>query len=100
MAWVVFQVPSDRRSKLDEALRDDAVARQSLKVRDAATLGGPAGQLYVQVEGSATAVARAEELLGPIGSKLPAADGEKLRARFVEEDESASAGMGLFFTDG
>ncbi len=99
MAWIIFQVPNDRRAKLDEALRDDAVARQSHKLRDAATLGGPSGHLFVQVEGSPEAVARAETLLRDVGTKLGAKEAEALRARFQEEDEASSAGMGLFFTD-
>ncbi len=99
MAWIIFQVPNDRRAKLDEALRDDAVARQSHKLRDAATLGGPSGHLFVQVEGSPEAVARAESLLRDVGTKLGAKEAEALRARFQEEDEASSAGMGLFFTD-
>lgn len=99
MAWVIFQVPNDRRAKLDEALRDDVVARQSHKLRDAATLGGPSGHLFVQVEGSPEAVARAETLLRDVGTKLGTKEAEALRARFQEEDEASSTGMGLFFTD-
>ncbi len=99
MAWVIFDVPNDRRAKLDEALRDDVVARQSHKLRDAATLGGPSGHLYVQVEGSPEAVARVEMLLKDLGTRLAPKDAEKLRARFQEEDEASSAGMGLFFTE-
>jgi hypothetical protein len=99
MAWVIFEVPNDRRSKLDEVLRDDLVARQSHKLRDAATLGGRSGHVLIQIEGSPEAVARAEMLLKDVGTKLPLKDAEALRARLQEEDESASAGMGLFFTE-
>jgi hypothetical protein len=99
MAWTIFQIPNDRRAQLDEVLRDETIARQSHKLRDAATLGGASGHLYVQIEGSAEAVAKAESLLKAIGTPLPAADGEALRARLKEEDEAASAGMGLFFTE-
>ena len=99
MPWAIFQVPNDRRAKLDEALRDDVVARQSHKLRDAATLGGPSGHLYVQIEGSPEAVARAETLLKDVGTKLAAKDADAVRLRLQEEDESASAGMGLFFTE-
>lgn len=99
MAWILFEVPNDRRSKLDEALRDDVVARQSHKIRDAATLGGRSGHLYVQIEGTPEAVARAERLLKEIGAPLPPNDAEALRARLQEEDEAASTGMGLLFTE-
>jgi hypothetical protein len=99
MAWTLFSVPATKRTELDAALKDDRVSRQSQKVRDAAAMGGPSGTTYVLIEGAADAVHRAEELLGPIGTKLPSADAELLYRRFKDEEEAASAGMGLFFTE-
>jgi hypothetical protein len=99
MAWVIFEVPNDKRSKLDEVLREDLIARQSHKLRDAATVGGRSGHVVIQIEGSSEAVARAEMMLKDIGTKLPAKEAEALRTRLQEEDEAASAGMGLFFTE-
>jgi hypothetical protein len=99
MAWTIFEVPSSRRTELDAALNDDVVSRQSQKIRDAATAGGPSGQLYVVVSGSDAGVARANELLGPLGKKLPPAEADALHKKFQDEDDSASAGMGLFFTE-
>jgi hypothetical protein len=99
MAWTLFTVPSTKKTELDAALADDQVSRQSQKVRDAASAGGPAGALYVLIEGSAEAVRRADELLAPLGQRLPPAEGEALYRKFKEEDESAAAGMGLFFTE-
>jgi hypothetical protein len=100
MAWTLFSVPATKRTELDAVLKDDRVSRQSQTVRDAATMGGPSGSLYVLVEGAADAVNHAAELLGPIGTRLPAAEGDALYRRFKDEEESASAGMGLFFTEG
>lgn len=99
MAWVIFDVPNDRRSRLDAVLHDDIVARQSHKLRDAGTMGGRSGHIYIQIEGSAEAIARAEQLLHDVGEKLSPKDADVLRARLQEEDEAASAGMGLFFTE-
>jgi hypothetical protein len=99
MAWTLYSVPTTHREGLDAALRDDLVGRQSQKVRDASAVGGPSGTLYVLVEGAAGPVTRAEELLAPLGTKLPPAEAEALYRRFKEEEESASAGMGLFFTE-
>ena len=99
MAWVLYAVPSAKKTELDAALSDDQVSRQSQKIRDAATAGGTAGELFVLVEGSEPAVRRADELLAAIGRKLPAADGEALYRRFKDEDEAAASGMGLFFTE-
>jgi len=99
MAWTLFSVPNTKRAELDAALKDDAVSRQSQKVREATAMGGPSGATYVLVEGAADAVRRAEELLTPIGTKLPANEGETLYRRFKDEEDAASAGMGLFFTE-
>jgi|SRR5580658_1525640 hypothetical protein len=99
MAWTLYRVPTAHKTELDQVLAEDQVSRQSHKIRDAATAGGPAGELYVLIEGRDDAVARADELLAKIGTKLPPADGEKLYRGFKEEDESAAAGMGLFFTE-
>lgn len=99
MAWTLFSVPAAKRTELEAALKDDRVSRQSQKVRDAAAVGGPAGTTYVLIEGAADAVHRAEELLASIGTRLPSSDAESLYRRFKDEDEAASAGMGLFFTE-
>jgi hypothetical protein len=99
MAWTLLVVPATKRTELDAALKDDQLSRQSQKVRDAASAGGPAGELYVLIEGSAEAVARADSLLVPLGRKPAPAEAEPLFRRFKDEEENASAGMGLFFTE-
>jgi hypothetical protein len=99
MAWTLFSVPSSKRAELDAALKDDIVSRQSHTVRDAKAVGGPSDTTYVLIEGSADAVQRADGLLAPVGTKLPAPEAQALYQRFKEEEESASAGMGLFFTE-
>jgi hypothetical protein len=100
MPWTLFSIPSAKRSELDAVLKDDLLSRQSQKVRDAKAVGGPADTTYVLLEGSADAMKRADELLAPVGTKLPVAEASALYQRFKDEEESASAGMGLFFTEG
>jgi hypothetical protein len=99
MAWTLYSVPTNRRTDLDTALHDDLVSRQSQKVREAPSIGGPAGETYVLVEGSSEGIRRADELLGAVGKKLSGPDGEQLYRRFKEEEDQASSGMGLFFTE-
>ncbi len=99
MPWILFAVPSAQRAALDAALKDDLISRQSQKVRDASALGGPADTTYVLIEGGSDGIRRAEELLGPLGKRLTGAEGESLYERFKAEEEAASAGMGLFFTE-
>jgi hypothetical protein len=99
MAWTLYKVPVEKRTELDTLLKDDQLSRQSQKVRDAAPAGGPAGALYVLIEGSADAISHADGLLKVVGEKLPPVDGEALYRKFKDEEEAASAGMGLFFTE-
>ena len=87
MAWTCFRVPTGHRTELDQVLAEDRISRQSHKIRDAATAGGPAGELYALIEGSDDAVKAADELLAKIGTKLPTAEAEKLHAQFKDEDE-------------
>lgn len=100
MAYTIYSVPNTKRAELDTVLKEDRVARQSQKVRDAQVLGGPSGQLYVLVEGAPDVVTLADDLLAKIGTRLPPTDRDRLKAQFEAEDEAASAGMGLFFTEG
>jgi hypothetical protein len=100
MAWTLFVVPSAKRTELDAVLKDDQLSRQSQKLRDAKAMGGPADATYVLLEGGSDAMQRADALLAPLGTKPPAADAEALYRRFKDEEEAASAGMGLFFTEG
>ena len=99
MSWTIFRVPSARKGDMDAALADDLVSRQSRKIRDAATLGGPAGELYVLIEGSPEGVGRADAVLGPMGTRLTGDEAQKLFDRLAEEDQSSAAGMGLLFSD-
>lgn len=97
MAWILWEVPAARRAELETALQDDVLARQSQKLRDAAPFGGPAGTIYILLEGTDEAIRRADALLGPLGRR-PDNAAELLR-RFKEEDEAASSGLGLVFSD-
>jgi hypothetical protein len=99
MPWTIYSVPSSKKAELDAALADDLVSRQSHTVRAASALGGPADRTYVLIEGSTDGIGRANTLLEPVGSRVAGAEGEALFQKFKDEQESASAGMGLFFTE-
>ena len=99
MAWILFAVPTAQRTSLEAALKDDTISRQSQKVRDAAAMSGPSDTTYVLIEGTPDGIRRSEELFGPLGKRLVGPEGESLYARFKAEEEAASVGMGLFFTE-
>ena len=100
MAWTIYTVGSDRREALDAALKDDVVSRQSQKVRDGPSVGAPSGTTIVLVEGTSAALERLGQLLGGVGTRLQGDDAERLYRKLKDEEEAASAGMGLFFTEG
>jgi len=99
MPWTIFAIPNDHRAALDAALKDDLVSRQSHTVRDGAGVGAASATIIVLVEGGADAVRRAEELLAPAGTRLGGEEAERLYRRLKDEQDAASAGMGLFFTE-
>lgn len=99
MAWTIFAIPAEHRTELDAALKDDLVSRQSQKVREGASVGQAAGTTIALVEGSPEALERLERLLGPSAARLKGEDAERLYRRLKDEEEAASAGMGLFFTE-
>jgi hypothetical protein len=99
MAWTLFIVPTTKKTELDTVLHDDQLSRQSQKIRDAASAGGKSGELYVLIEGSEDAMKHADTLLGTVGTKPAKSDADALYKKFKDEEESASAGMGLFFTE-
>ncbi len=99
MPWALYSVPTSKKAELDAALQDDVVSRQSQKVRAASALGGPVDRTLVLVEGSPDGVRRAETLLAPLGEKPSAEEATRLYAQFKDEEDAASAGMGLFFGD-
>jgi hypothetical protein len=99
MAWTLHLIPSAKKAEAEAVLRDDVISRQSHTVRDAASVGGPAAHLYVMVEGAEGAVQRADEMLKPLSAPLAVADRDAIHQKFKDEQESASTGMGLFFTE-
>jgi hypothetical protein len=100
MAWRIYVVPADKRASVEELLtRDDLLWRQTRILRDAQTLGGVAGETYLYMEGSETAMTHADGAIPPLGVRAEGALAEKLHARFKEEEEMSAQGMGLMFSD-
>lgn len=99
MAWRIYVLTGDQRGAVEEVLKDDVLWRQTRILRDAGPLGGAADEVYLYMEGSDTAMARADEMIPPRAKKVETALGEKLHARFKEEEEMSAQGMGLMFSE-
>lgn len=93
----VFRVPPAHASRIEALLKDDLVSRQSVLVRDARSLGVEGEGTIVLVEGSAAALARADNLLEGAGIRLPEKEADAAYMRFKSQDEDAASGMGLLF---
>jgi len=68
--YAVFSVEKNNIGKADEILKDDAVSRQSIAIRDASALGVDSENRYILIEGNEQAIKRAEELFKGIEEKL------------------------------
>lgn len=97
--YVLFRVPipAGQAAQLEALRKDDIVSRQSIEVRDANALGLGGGGSLILIEGTEAGIARAEEVLKGLGTKLTGEDAEKAYARFRSQEDDAAAGMGLVF---
>lgn len=95
VAWQVYRVKSSQRAKLEAALGDDILSRQSLQVRDARHFGQSGDWVYLFVDGSDAGIIRADAVLLDFMERAPEA--QKLHDMLVAEDEAAASGLGAVF---
>lgn len=91
----VFRVAGKDRAKLDRALGDDVLSRQSITIRDARRFGFREDALLVFVEGEEAGLRRAEAVLLRFAER--ADDPAALMAKLRDEEESAADGLGSVF---
>ena len=97
MAYRVYRVKNALRPRLDEALGDDILSRQSIQVRDARHFGQPGDFVYLFVEGEEKGMLRADAVILEFGER--AENAEALHRMVKEEDEAAASGLGSIFGD-
>ena len=93
----VYRIKPALRPRLEEALGDDLLSRQSIQVRDARHFGAAEDYLYLFVEGEEKGMLRADALILEFGERAPNADA--LHAMLKQEDEEAASGIGSIFGD-
>lgn len=93
----VYRVKTSDRTRLDEALGDDILSRQSLQTRDARHFGEPGDWLYLFVEGEEKGLLRADAVLLVFAERAPNADA--LHAKLKAEEDEAASGLGSIFGD-
>ena len=95
MPYQVYQLKSSDRVRLEQALTDDILSRQSLQIRDARHFGAPGDWLYLFVEGSDAGILRADALVLQFSERAPNA--AALHQMLKDEDDAAAAGLGSIF---
>ena len=95
--YAVFEVKPPNAPKIDEALKDDLVSRQSIQIREASALGLSGLGRLVLIEGTEAAIARAKALFGEFATKLEGAPADAAYKAFRSQDEDAASGIGLIF---
>lgn len=91
----VYRIKPHLRPRLEEALGDDILGRQSLQVRDARHFGSKEDWLYLFVEGEEKGMLRADALILEFGERAP--DADALHAKLKAEEDEAASGLGSVF---
>ncbi len=93
MVKEVFLVPSENKSKAEDALRkDDLISRQSIIVRSAPHLDIDEDGYFIIIDGSEEAVKKAHALLDKLAKKYEPK--EKVLAKVEEQESAAIEGFG------
>lgn len=95
MAFQVYRFPSALRARLDEALGDDILSRQSLVIRDARHFGVPGDWIFLFVEGEEKGIFRADAVLLEFGERAP--DAKTLHDLLKAEEDNAASSLGSVF---
>jgi hypothetical protein len=97
MPYVVIGVKKENIPKINEALKDDLVGRQSITTRDASALELKLDVHLVLIEGNEKGVSRAKEVFKDVGEPLAEKDAKLVYDKIKEEEEKASEGVGMIF---
>ena len=93
----VYRIKTSDKARLDAALGDDILSRQSLTIRDARHFGVPGDFIFLFVEGSDAGILRADAVLLDFAQRAP--DGKTLLDLLKAEEDAAASGLGSIFGD-
>ena len=98
MTYVIFEVKKENSGKINTMIKDDLVSRQSITTRDASSLDMKGEATYLKIEGSNSALKKAEELAKELGlKKLDEKQAKEVSKKIEAQDDSAASGMGMIF---
>lgn len=97
MPYAIYTVKKEHIGKIDEALKDDLVSRQSITVRDARALGVDKDGRLVLVEGTPEAILKADEIFKTLGERENDTEAVRIYSLFRSQEESVASGIGMIF---
>ena len=95
--YVIFSIDKERTGKMNEALKDDLVSRQSIVIREAKVLGEDMEGTLLLVEGTEEAIERAKEIFEELGKALPDDEAKSAYDKFKAEEDTVANGVGFLF---
>ena len=98
MPFQVYRFATKDRAKMDAALSDDILSRQSLVIRDSRHFGTAGDWVYLFVEGTDAGILRADAVLldNAVGGER-APDANVLHQLLKDEEDAAASGLGSIF---
>jgi hypothetical protein len=98
LTYVIFEVKTEERGKINRLIKDDLVSRQSILTRDSNSLDMKGDFQYVKIEGSDEGVKKAVELAKELEfKKLDDKKAKEINVKIEEQEDSAASGMGMIF---
>jgi len=95
--YVIFSIDKERTGKMNEALKDDLVSRQSIVIREAKVLGEDMEGTLLLVEGTEEAIERAKEIFEELGNVLQDDEAKSAYDKFKAEEDTVANGVGFLF---
>jgi hypothetical protein len=95
--YVIFSIEKEKTGKMNEALKDDLVSRQSIVIREAKVLGEDIEGTLLLVEGTEEAVERAKEIFEELGKALKDDEAKSAYDKFKAEEDTVANGVGFLF---
>jgi hypothetical protein len=97
MEYEIIRLPKGKSAVLGKIVQDDLVSRQTIAVRDTASVGLDGEDTIILIEGSEESLSKAKEILGEDGSLLDSKEKKDVYERIKEAEDNVAEGLGLMF---
>ncbi len=97
MEWIAF-VKKENVKKVEEILKNDEIAsKQSIKVRDAKSLGFEEDGSFFLINGTEEGIEKCKELVKEFIEEMEKEKLEEAKKKIMDEEEKAMEGFGNIF---